>query len=159
MDHSEEGRSEAATRIIAACHLADTVGIPLVINARIDVYSKNVGDARTCFDETIRRAKAYLAAGADYLFPFGLYDVAILSELIQELAAPVNVIGRPGMATLDQLSRIGVARVSTASGPTLASIDMIREIAEQLRRTGKFDVLQCNTTRSEVQRLLVRTDN
>jgi 2-methylisocitrate lyase-like PEP mutase family enzyme len=37
----------------------------MVNNARIDIYLKQVGDPASRFAETVRRADAYLAAGAD----------------------------------------------------------------------------------------------
>jgi hypothetical protein len=36
------------------------------------LYLKSVGDEETRFTEAVRRGKAYMAAGADCLFPFGL---------------------------------------------------------------------------------------
>jgi 2-methylisocitrate lyase-like PEP mutase family enzyme len=35
----------------------------IVINARIDIYLKQIGDPASRFAETVRRAEAYLAAG------------------------------------------------------------------------------------------------
>ena len=62
----------------------------------------------------------------------------------------------PGVA---QLEKLGVARVSIASGATLAAMSGMREVAETLRRTGEFDVLNASMTRAEAQQLFAtRTD-
>src|ERR1043165_5549590 len=78
---------------------AVTAGVPAVINARVDLYIKNVGDPASRFDETVRRGKAYLEAGADCIYPFGLADMEILKRLVKELdGAPINIVARPDTA-------------------------------------------------------------
>ena len=66
---------DAVARIRAAREAANAAGVPIVINARVDLYLKNVGDPATRFDETVRRSKAYLAAGADCIYPFALAEM------------------------------------------------------------------------------------
>ena len=144
---------DAVDRIRAARGRANELGIPLVINARTDLYLKHIGDETTRFAETVRRAKAYLAAGADCIFPFGLRDMKIVGELVNELKAPVNVVGRAGMPPVAELERLGIARVSTASGPSLAVLALTQKIGEELRTEGKFDMLASNVTRAEAQKL------
>lgn len=152
-DHPIRSLENAADRIRAARERADTVGVPIVINARVDIYQRHVGEEATRFEETLRRARAYLAAGADCVFPIGLSDVKVIGELVAALKAPVNVVGRRGMPSVAALEKIGVARVSTASGPSMAVLDFIRNIGETLRRDGTFDLLASKTTRPEVQKL------
>src|ERR1700740_1982726 len=43
-------------------------GVPLVINARTDVYLMPIGPEATRFERTVNRLKAYRAAGADCVF-------------------------------------------------------------------------------------------
>jgi len=62
---------DAVARIRAAREAAAQEGVPLVINARIDLYLKHIGDDETRFAGTVQRSKAYLAAGADCIYPFG----------------------------------------------------------------------------------------
>jgi 2-methylisocitrate lyase-like PEP mutase family enzyme len=132
--------------------------MPAVINARVDLYLKNVGDPENRFAETVRRSKAYLAAGADCIYPFGLADVGIIARLTQALAgAPVNIVARPD-TSLAQLERIGVARVSIASGATLAVMSLIKQIGEELYGTRRFDVLKHSISRPEVQKLFEPRD-
>lgn len=147
---------EATTRIRAARHAATKAGVPLVINGRIDVYSKRIGDESTRFDETVRRAKAYLAAGADCLFPIGLSDRETIAGLVKAIGAPINIVGRAGMAPAEDWHRIGVARISTAAGAALATLSLVRQIAEDLHRDGQFDRLTSTVTRAELQTLSAR---
>jgi 2-methylisocitrate lyase-like PEP mutase family enzyme len=148
------GIDDAAARIRAARDAATATGVPLVINARIDIYSKHIGEEGTRFDETVRRAKAYVAAGADCLYPIGLTDIEIVAKLVKAVEAPINIIGRAGIPPVEQWQRIGVARISTATGPTLATMSLTRHIADDLRSTGKFDLLKATVTRAELQTLL-----
>jgi 2-methylisocitrate lyase-like PEP mutase family enzyme len=137
---------------VAAREAGRAEGVPLVINARIDLYHKKIGDDATRFAETVRRGKAYLAAGADCIFPFGLSDLKVVAELVEALGAPVNIVGRRGMPDTGQLERLGIARVSTASGPSLAAMSAMRKIAEELHK-GQFDVLDTVITRADAQQM------
>jgi 2-methylisocitrate lyase-like PEP mutase family enzyme len=149
---------QAAARIRAARAAADQTGVPIVINARIDLYLKNVGDPASRFDETVRRAKAYLAAGADCIYPFGFIDKDTVARLVKAIGAPINIVARAGTPPVAELERIGVARVSIASGATLAVMSLIKEIGTKLRSTGTFDVLEHSMNRPEAQSLFTPRD-
>ena len=150
---------DVVARIRAARAAADAAGVPAVINARVDLYVKNVGDPASRFDETVRRGKAYLAAGADCIYPFGLADLDTIARLVQALDhAPVNIVARAGAPPVADLERIGVARVSIASGATLAVMSLIKRIGGELRATGRFDVLEHSMNRPEAQKLFESRD-
>lgn len=145
---------DASARIRAARIAALATGIPAVINARVDLYIKNVGDPADRFEETVRRGKAYLAAGADCIYPFGLADMNTVARLIKALdAAPVNVVAREGTPQALELEQIGVARISIASGAALAVMSLIKKIGEELYTSHRFDVLKHSMSRQEAQGL------
>src|SRR5262249_11841449 len=133
-------------------------GAPLVINARVDLYIKNVGDPATRLDETVRRSKAYLAAGADCIYPFGLADMDTIARLVKLVDAPINIVARAGTAPVAELERAGVARVSIASGATMAVMSLIKRIGDELRTSGRFESLDHSITRAEVQQLFAPRD-
>src|SRR5690242_18214084 len=83
---------DAVARIRAARQACEAAGVPAVINGRTDLYLKNVGDPAWRFDETVRRAKAYLAAGADCIYPFGFIDMDTIARLAKAIAAPINIV-------------------------------------------------------------------
>ena len=149
---------DAVARIRAARAASTSAGVPMVINARIDLYLKNVGDPASRFDETVKRAKAYLAAGADCIYPFGFIDMDTVARLVKAIDAPVNIVARAGTPPAAELAKIGVARVSIASGATLAVMSMIKKIGEELRATGKFDGLEHSMNRPEAQKLFEPRD-
>lgn len=152
-DLTVRSMEDAVDRIRAAREVARAEGVPLVINGRIDLYLKHVGDDAWRFAETVRRAKAYMAAGADCIFPFGLADLKIVADLVSEVKAPINIVGRAGMPGVAHLEKLGVARVSTASGPSLVVMSLVRQVAEQLRDTGEFNMLASAIKRPDAQQL------
>lgn len=83
----------------------------LVINARIDVFLSGSGDVVEALD----RARAYLAAGADCVYPIMLRDRAVLAEFVSKAGGPVNVLKLSDGPTLVELAELGVARVSYGS--------------------------------------------
>jgi 2-methylisocitrate lyase-like PEP mutase family enzyme len=103
-----------------AAYLADirsaatAAGVALVINARIDTIIQHPRrDPAATLTETVRRARSYLAAGVDCVYPIGLRDPAITKELVDTLGVPVNVNPSP---QLSALAAAGAARVSTGAG-------------------------------------------
>ena len=144
---------DAAARIRAARQAVTEAGLDLVINARIDVFLHGSGDAASRLDEAVRRGKAYLAAGADCLYPFGLIDLDIIAKLTPALGAPVNIVGRAGTPPLAALEKAGVARVSIASGATLVALSTLQRLATDLRAKGDFGMLDHPMTRAEAQQL------
>jgi 2-methylisocitrate lyase-like PEP mutase family enzyme len=144
--------AEAAGRVAAARAAAERAGVPLVINARTDVYHVP-GDPALRFAEAQRRARAYLDAGADCIFLFGALDVPTMTRLAAEIRAPVNVVGRPGMPAASELEAAGVARISIAAGLSLATYGFVRDAALKLRESGDFGGFAGNFTRAEAQAL------
>jgi 2-methylisocitrate lyase-like PEP mutase family enzyme len=145
--------ADAAERIRAAREAADRAGVPIVINARVDLYIRNIGEGEARFAETVERAKAYLAAGADCIYPIGLRDPAVIGRLVKAIAAPVNIMVRAGLPSVAELESLGVARASTATAISLAAMSLVRDIARSLRETGRFDRLDAALSHAEAQRL------
>jgi 2-methylisocitrate lyase-like PEP mutase family enzyme len=147
---------DAAARIVASRRAVSQAGLDLVINARTDVYLHGSGDAAARLDETVKRGKAYLAAGADCIYVFALTDLAIITSITRALAAPVNIFGRPGTPPLAALESAGVARVSIASGATMVVGSLLQQLAKDLRAKGDFGMLEHRMTRAEAQQLFAQ---
>jgi 2-methylisocitrate lyase-like PEP mutase family enzyme len=144
---------DAADRIRAAREAARAAAVPIVINGRTDLYLRNIGDEASRFEETVERGKAYLAAGADCVYPIGLRDPATIGRLVNALAAPVNINVRAGSPSVAELEALGVARASTASQVALMAMSATRQVAEELRATGRFDKLAPAMVQADAQRL------
>jgi 2-methylisocitrate lyase-like PEP mutase family enzyme len=144
---------DAADRIRAAREAARSAAVPIVINARTDLYLRKIGDEASRFDETVARGKAYLAAGADCFYPISLRDPVTIGRLVKALAAPININVRAGSPSVVELEALGVARASTASQLALMAMSATRQIADELRQTGRFDKLAPAVTQADAQRL------
>jgi 2-methylisocitrate lyase-like PEP mutase family enzyme len=147
---------EAVDRIRAAREAARTTAVPIVINARTDLYLLNLGEERDRFEGAVRRGKAYLAAGADCVYPIGLVEPRTIGDFVKAVAGPVNIIAQAGLPSVAELERLGVARVSTATGLTLLAMAEMRHAAEELRASGRFDLLAAGMKHAEAQQLFVR---
>jgi 2-methylisocitrate lyase-like PEP mutase family enzyme len=129
----DPGRNAEWLRAVRQAASAD--GYPLVINARIDVFlgpflaGAGPGTQEELVPEALRRANAYLEAGADCVYPIVLWEPDALRRFTAEVNGPVNVVRLPQMPSLAELAAIGVARVSW--GPFL-HLDAMAHFGEQL---------------------------
>ena len=131
-----------AARIAAARAAARSAGVDLFINARTDVYVRKVGQEGDRFAETVRRAQAYTAAGADGVFVPGIADADTIQRLAAAVGAPLNVIGGPGVPSVRELRALGVARVSVGPGLARAVMAQIRRAATELLDAGTYEALR-----------------
>jgi 2-methylisocitrate lyase-like PEP mutase family enzyme len=83
----------------------------LVINARVDVFVRQTGG----IDEAVGRGNAYLAAGADCVYPIAC-PIAAVADLARRIDGPINVLVIPGMPEPYELQNLGVARMTWGSG-------------------------------------------
>ena len=110
-------------------------GYPLVINARVDVFfgpmlaGAGPETQPALVPDALRRANAYLEAGADCVYPIGLCETEALRRFMSEVRGPVNVVPLPQAPPLAELAALGVARVSW--GPLLY-FDAMARFADQL---------------------------
>lgn len=119
-DHRSGGLAEMtqhAEWLAAIRETARTRAYGLVINARVDVFlpghSSQPLDA--LLDEALTRARAYVAAGADCVYPIFLADRPAIETFTKTVNAPVNILAAPSAPPIEQLTRIGVARISYGS--------------------------------------------
>jgi 2-methylisocitrate lyase-like PEP mutase family enzyme len=125
-------------KVQAIRHAATAAGVPLVINARTDVYLRQLGDPAGRFDEAVRRSNAYRKAGADCLFVPGVYDAATIGRLAAAIDGPINILAVPGAPPVPELERLGVRRVSVGSGPMRATLALTARIARELLDAGTY---------------------
>jgi 2-methylisocitrate lyase-like PEP mutase family enzyme len=121
-DHTAGGglrdAGQHAEWLAAVRRAASEDGYRLVINARIDVFVASFlagagpEAQHELVAEAVRRANAYLDAGADCVFPILLWETGALSRFIAEVHGPVNVLRLPQAPSPAELAALGVARVS-----------------------------------------------
>ncbi|MER5420177.1 isocitrate lyase/phosphoenolpyruvate mutase family protein [Streptosporangium roseum] len=133
---------EQSERIAAARSAADTAGVPLFINTRIDTHRLPTGDLAVWLKETLARAEAYVAAGADGVFVLGALDAETITALVRAVSVPVNVLAGPGTLTVPALAALGVARVSAGSSIAEAAYGLAARAARELLTDGTCGALE-----------------
>jgi 2-methylisocitrate lyase-like PEP mutase family enzyme len=120
---------------------AESMNVPLVINARTDALRYAEGNDQTKLEEAIKRASAYREAGADCVYPMGLTDSDAISMFVKALDCPVNVMIRRGLPSLAELEKLGVARVSFGPSASYAVMGFLKRISKDLVENGSFNGL------------------
>lgn len=115
--------------------IGDELGVPLVINARTDVYLARIGEPAERFNHALERLRAYIEAGADCLFVPGIHEESLIRDLVDALHFPLNILIGPSLPPLSRLHELGVARVSTGSSIARATIGLTRRIAREIKET------------------------
>jgi 2-methylisocitrate lyase-like PEP mutase family enzyme len=128
-------------RLEAVRAAADSAGVPVVVNARTDADRLAPGDRRARLAESVRRAQAFKASGADCVYPIGLSDRTSIERFVRAVEHPVNVMARATTPTVRELEAIGVRRLSLGPGPMYASMGLLRRIAKELRGPGTYETL------------------
>lgn len=99
---------------------ADKLDYPLVINARVDnflspyIAGADAESQRELVPEALKRASAYLQAGADCVYPIALWEPDALAHFMSEVRGPVNASRVPQVSSLAKLVSCGASRVSWA---------------------------------------------
>lgn len=134
------------------------MNVSLFINTRTDVYIKgNLGlseDGK--LQETLKRAEAYVAAGADCLFPIGLKNIETIKSITSSFAHPVNIIASsPGIPDLKTLKAAGVARVSMGPSLLRIAIRAMKEAVSNFKSLEGLEAMTENTVTMDVLENLV----
>ncbi len=141
-------------RIRAIRETAEELGLPLVLNARTDVYLLQVGEPGTRYDRTVQQLQAFANAGADCVFAPGLRDAPTIGRLVADLRCPVNILAGPGSPSVAELAALGVRRISLGSGPMRAGLGVLRRLAEELKGHGTYAALEGAPSHTEMNALM-----
>jgi len=130
---------EQVSRIQSVRQAAEKKSIPLVINARTDAYCADVTvPEESRVEQTVVRGRAYMHTGADCIFIPGAVDLSVISRLVEQIDAPVNVLAIKGAPSIAELSRVGVARVSVGSGLFRAAYTKAKHAAQEVLQRGTY---------------------
>lgn len=128
-----------ARKIERARQVADKRNVQLFINARTDVYLKNLVPAEDRVAETLRRAAMYQAAGADGLFAAGVTAAYEIEAICKGTPLPVNVLGFAGLPSPSELQALGVRRLSAGSGIAEFLYGAMGGLVKSFLATGQLD--------------------
>lgn len=127
----------AVERIRAARKAIDKAGADTLLVGRAECFL--VG--RPDLDETIGRLKAYAQAGADCLYAPGIRTRDQIAAVVAGVAPkPLNLlIGSASELTMQEISALGVRRVSVGGALARAAWGGFMRAARLIAEQGKFD--------------------
>ncbi len=126
----------AVERVRAAADVARALPFPFMLTARAENYLFG----RTDLKDTIKRLQAYQEAGASVLYAPGLTSKDDIAAVVGSVDRPVNVLmGLQGVQiSLEELSEIGVKRVSVGSALSRAALGAFLRAGREMREQGTF---------------------
>lgn len=124
---------EQAAWLRAVREAATAAGYGLVINARIDVFLSGGEPQSELVPDALRRAQAYLEAGADCVYPIGLWEAAELATFVDEAGGPVNALALLKAPSVGELAALGVARISWGGLLHRRTMEQFRAALGELR--------------------------
>jgi 2-methylisocitrate lyase-like PEP mutase family enzyme len=132
----------ATDRIAAAAEAARALPFPFTLTGRTENFLRG----RLDLDDTIRRLKAYEAAGADALMAPGLPDLDAVRAVCAALNKPFNFMaGIKGKSfTVAALAAAGVKRISLATSLYRAAMTGLLNAAKEVREHGTFGYIDAS---------------
>jgi len=136
----------ATERIAAAAAAARA--FPFTLTGRTENFLRG----RLDLDDTIKRLRAYEAAGADALMAPGLPDLAAVRAVCSALARPFNfMVGIKGKSfTVAALADAGVKRISLATSLYRAAMTGLLGAAKEVREHGTFGYIDTSLATPEL---------
>jgi 2-methylisocitrate lyase-like PEP mutase family enzyme len=119
--------ADQSARIRAIREAAESLSIPLFINARTDIFLKSDNHTQDDLDEAVRRAASYADAGASGFFAPGLAMPGFIEKLCELCPLPVNIMMLPDAPSARKLGELGVARVSYGPIPYRLAMEALKE--------------------------------
>jgi 2-methylisocitrate lyase-like PEP mutase family enzyme len=124
-------------KIAQAKQAGTRLGVDLFVNARIDVYLRDLVAEPARVEETLARAKRYREAGASGIFVPGVVQPAEIRAIASAAGLPLNVLAWPDLPPAAELARLGVRRLSAGSGVTEAVWGRAAALARAFLREGR----------------------
>jgi len=125
----------AVERIRAAREALDRSATGVLLTGRSEGFLVGLPDLA----DTIRRLQAYADAGAECLYAPGLRTVAEITAVVEAMAPmPVNALIGSDLATVDQLARSGVRRISVGGALARAAWTGFLQAAKEIAERGTF---------------------
>ncbi len=126
----------AVERVAAASETAHALPFSFTLTAR----AENFLHGRRDLDDTVRRLRAFAAAGADVLYAPGLRDLETIRQVVAAVGKPLNVVmsAADPELTAQQLASVGVKRISVGGALSRLAYAAVRDAAVAMRDGGTF---------------------
>jgi len=128
---------QAVARVKAARTAIDRAGGDVVFTGRAENFIHGVTD----LDDTMRRLKAYAAAGADCLYAPGIRTREQIDAVVKAVAPkPVNFLNSGAFGfTVSDLAAMGVRRISVGGSLARVAMSAFIRTATEIAKDGKFN--------------------
>ena len=142
----------ATERIAAAAAAARALPFPFTLTGRTENFLRG----RPELDDTIKRLKAYEAAGADALMAPGLPDLEAVRAVCAAVGKPFNfMVGIRGKSfTVAALAAAGVKRISLATSLYRAAMTGLLSAAKEVREHGTFGYIDTSLATPDMNAFL-----
>jgi 2-methylisocitrate lyase-like PEP mutase family enzyme len=126
----------AVARVTAAADAAKRLPFPFLLSARTENFLRGNPD----LEDTVKRLKAFEAAGADVLFAPGLPTIEAVRSVCRSVSKPVNFMaGIPKRSfSVAELTEAGVKRISLATSLYRAAMTGLLAAAREVAEQGTF---------------------
>lgn len=142
--------NHAVERIEAAVEAARHLDFPFAVIGRCENLLRGKND----MDDTIRRLKAYEAAGADVLFAPGLRTAEEVKAVVDEIKTPLSVVAMSPDLSVAKLAGAGARRVSIGAAMAMATYAALIEGAREMKEEGTFDWMKKLSSENAIEPLL-----
>lgn len=110
-------------------------------------------------DGTIRRAKAYAAAGVDAIFLVGVETIKQVQAVHDAVKLPIIVGSAPASLKREEFARAGARILLQGHQPVAAAVKALREVYEHLHKGGAPAELKSKIASNEEMAKLTRSDD
>lgn len=131
---------QLAARIGAVRKAAERARVNFFINARVDVYLRQLVPPAERVAESLRRAKIYRDAGADGIFVPAIVAPEEIRTVVTGVDRPLNVLGWAGLPPAADLVKLGVKRLSAGAGIGKIAYGKTAEAAKAFLTEGRSEI-------------------
>ncbi len=131
-----------ADKIAAIKEAVANTGCDVFINARTDVYLKQLVAGDAALDETLKRGALYQQAGADGFFVPALADATGYKTIAAAIALPVNALIWQGLPPIAELKAAGVRRLSAGASIGRAALGAALRATKDLLENESYDAVR-----------------
>lgn len=125
----------AVARVAAAREEIERSGTGVLLTARSEGFVAGRPDLR----ETVRRLRAYAAAGADCLYAPGITTAEQIRTVVDAAGdLPVNLLVHAPFVTLEEAASLGVRRISTGGALARTAWRGVLEAVREIAGAGTF---------------------
>lgn len=133
-------------RVRAARRAIDESMTGVLLTGRSEGFIVGRPDIR----ETVRRLVAYAEAGAECLYAPGIRSVEDIRTVVNELAPkPINVLVNANFTTVNELSELGVRRISVGGALARTAYTAFMMAAHEISTLGTFQNLAAKTAMTD----------